>query len=113
MRKPQKVNILGTEYSIVIKKQEEIQKALGNDKVEVDGLCDYQDKTIYIDDMIAKEPYSYTTTLRHEIVHAFIEESGLSTQVSWARNESLVDWIALQVPKISAVCSELNLLGGK
>lgn len=110
MKKPRIINVLGTDYKILIEEQEVIQKALGSDKVELDGLCDYETKTIYIDSEIAKEPYGYKTTLRHELVHAFIEESGLATQVSWARNESLVDWLALQIPKISDTCNKLGLL---
>ncbi len=43
-------------------------------------------------------------TLRHEIVHAFLGESGLSANSNesdaWARNEEMVDWFALQGPKI-------------
>ena len=43
--------------------------------------------------------------LRHEIVHAFFNESGLmdsSLQYSggWAKNEEMVDWIASQFNKI-------------
>ena len=35
--------------------------------------------------------------LRHEIVHAFIEESGLSDHY---QNETVVEWIAKMAPKI-------------
>ena len=37
--------------------------------------------------------------LRHEIVHAFLIESGMF-QASWGGNEDIVDWIALQIPKM-------------
>lgn len=110
MKKPRIINVLGTDYKILIEEQEVIQKALGSDKVELDGLCDYETKTIYIDSDIAKEPYGYKTTLRHELIHSVIEESGLATQVSWARNESLVDWIALQFPKLYIIFEKLDLL---
>lgn len=36
----------------------------------------------------------------NEIVHAFLLESGLDENSEWARNEELVDWIAIQGPKI-------------
>lgn len=44
-------------------------------------------------------------TLRHEIVHAFLSESGLShnsacAEMPWAKNEEMVDWIAIQGEKI-------------
>ena len=38
--------------------------------------------------------------LRHEIVHAFLFESGLAENSEWAYNEEMVDWIAKQGPKI-------------
>jgi hypothetical protein len=44
-------------------------------------------------------------TIRHEILHAFFSESGLSDSTfaydgGWAQNEEMVDWIAIQGPKI-------------
>lgn len=110
MKIPKKANVLGTEYKVMVKNQEEIQKIFNNKDLLVDGLCDYENKTIYIDSEIAKEPYGYKTTLRHELIHSAIEESGLATQVSWARNESLVDWIALQFPKLYKIFEKLDLL---
>ena len=54
-------------------------------------------------------------TLRHEVVHAFIHESGLwgsSLGVdAWAVNEEMVDWIALQFPKILKVYQKLGCTG--
>lgn len=43
--------------------------------------------------------------LRHEIVHAFLHESGLAysamrSEEAWPVNEEMVDWVALQAPKI-------------
>ena len=54
-------------------------------------------------------------TLRHEIVHAFFNESGLmesSNQYSgaWAHNEELVDWIALQGGKIYKAWKEAGAI---
>ena len=53
--------------------------------------------------------------LRHEIVHAFLFESGLSSNThgiygAWAENEEMVDWIAIQSPKIFKVFQELEIL---
>ena len=47
--------------------------------------------------------------LRHEIVHSFLSESGLQASAgaysgSWAENEAMVDWIAIQLPKIVEAC---------
>ena len=54
-------------------------------------------------------------TLRHEIVHAFFNESGLKEssngcESGWAKNEEMVDWIALQLPKIYKACESVNAL---
>lgn len=52
-------------------------------------------------------------TLRHEIIHAFLFESGLwvnSNSVEcWAMNEEMIDWIAIQYPKISKVFKKLDI----
>ena len=40
--------------------------------------------------------------LRHEIIHAFLYESGLDINShdidQWARDEEMVDWMAIQFP---------------
>lgn len=33
-------------------------------------------------------------------VHAILFESGLDHNTEWARNEEVVDWIAIQFPKL-------------
>ena len=42
--------------------------------------------------------------IRHEIIHAFLYESGMkecsSATQSWVENEEMVDWFAIQIPKI-------------
>ena len=49
--------------------------------------------------------------LKHEIIHAFLYESGLDSNSfsysgAWAVNEEMVDWLALQWEKIDYVMSE-------
>ena len=52
--------------------------------------------------------------LRHEILHAFLFESGLADSSNsadaWAVNEEMVDWFARQSPKIYKVYKELKLV---
>ena len=52
--------------------------------------------------------------LRHEIIHAFLFESGLAensaTSESWATNEEMVDFFAIQFPKILSIYEELQCL---
>lgn len=80
-----------------------------------DGYCDPIEKEIAIVDLTTHPDFKDETeaycrkaekmTIRHEIVHAFFNESGLmdsSLQYSsgWAKNEEMVDWIASQFNKI-------------
>lgn len=52
---------------------------------------------------------------RHEIIHAFLHESGLSNCAgitsSWAMNEEMVDWFAIQEPKIHRAFIEAGVYG--
>lgn len=107
--KKNKINILGINYEIIISNQKVMQKKFDNPNVEVCGLCDYSEKKIYIDENVAKDKYGYSTTLRHELIHAILEECGIGTQVSWAKDETLVDWIALQFPKMIRIFKEMNV----
>lgn len=76
-----------------------------------DGYCDTSVKKIVINDMsdvegepdAKKDLASYKKTLiRHELVHATLYESGLASE-TWADNEEIVDWIAIQFPKMWAL----------
>ena len=109
------VNILGTEYRIE-------EKNVENDTQLTDcrGYTDWTSKRIVIanrreGDCVDDFKYSQYKTLRHEIVHAFIFESGLCNNTycvdsGWATNEEMVDWIAIQSPKIFKVFSELGIM---
>lgn len=118
----QTVNILGTEYTIETHKISEDETMKNNHWC---GYCDEEQKLIVVADMAEKEfmdiPTAYgqehcrKRTLRHEITHAFLNESGLSDDAStpacgWAKNEEMVDWFAIQSPKIFKVFTELGLL---
>ena len=52
--------------------------------------------------------------LRHEIIHAFLYESGLDAcsgpAANWASNEEMVDWFAIQSPKIFRIFQEQGLV---
>ena len=54
-------------------------------------------------------------TLRHELIHAFLNESGLSYSSlnyssAWAKNEEMIDFFAIQFPKIVKVFKELKII---
>lgn len=102
------INILGTEYNIVIDKTLE--------KTDFDGLHNSYSKQISareIEDMLADETDTdqkqkrFDEVMRHEIMHAFFIESGLT---DYCLNEQLVDWFAIQSPKIFKVFKELGVL---
>lgn len=101
--KEKTVCILGTVYTI--KEQSESE----NDRLSgCDGYCDWTTKEIVVEREVTgtlgnMDKY-IKKVLRHEIVHAFLVESGLnessgSTEI-WAMNETMVDWMARQGPKI-------------
>ena len=112
------VNVLGTEYLIRFETSENIPAlntlcgycSHNSHEIVINQNVDYfKDKT---DEWII---YDIKCTLRHELIHAFFFESGLA-QVSavyngaWAQNEEMVDWFALQSPKIFKAFAELDLV---
>lgn len=93
------VDILGTQYRVFLHD--------GSDPKleEADGYCDSTSKKIVIRGEIPKTVNTVSNlsvyqqkVLRHEIIHAFLYESGLDNN-SWA-DEEVVDWFALQFEKI-------------
>lgn len=113
-----KVNILGSEWSVKFGNEEEYP-----DLSEMDGYTDLSTREIVVDDMKASQGQigakvdlgSYQKqVVRHEIIHAFLLESGLDSNSnsvgSWAVNEEMVDWFAIQSPKIFKVFREYDLM---
>ena len=117
-----KVNVLGTEYEITKRNYKDIGIF---EKRSINGYCDSITKGLVICNMTTYPGYEEETegycktvekeTLRHEIVHAFLNESGLresscSLTTGWATNEEMVDWIALQFPKMLKAFQEVDCL---
>lgn len=107
-----KLNILGTEYEIIRNASVEEYPKLKN----CDGYTDQSIKQIVIpefvkDDMSEEDLEYYTKkVLRHEIVHAFMYESGLDSNSEYAKNEELIDWIAIQFEKMLAIFIDLDVI---
>lgn len=116
------VNILGTLYTVTVKKYDEDEAF---ERRSIDGYCDGLTKQIVVCDMTTYKGWEHEPpetaaaaqmqTIRHEIVHAFFKESGLSDsglqyEGSWAKNEEMVDWIASQGPKIYKAWQEAYAL---
>lgn len=111
------VSVLGTLYTVTVKKYDEIPDFREGD---ICGFCDAISHEIVLCDM---RTYPKTDgvdwkelpeesiiaykkrTLRHEIVHAFFNESGLQESCGeysgpWAQYEEMIDWWAIQGPKV-------------
>lgn len=102
-----KINILGTDYEF---KRDDLNNPL---LVQNDGVCRVYEKEIIVrkqdvlpgDGATDKEKkYRNDHVIRHELVHAFSEESG----ASYGNNEELVDWIAAMIPKINSVFEKIR-----
>lgn len=99
-----KINILGTEYTLTVCEDNE------DARLDMcDGLCDETTKELLVEscDNYRGEPtckknlqIQINKVKRHEIIHAFLFESGLAENSAWAQNEEMVDFFAIQAPKL-------------
>lgn len=107
------VSILGTTYTI-----QELSTAEDISLKDCDGYCDKTDKRIVIakkevDCDLGDFEQHRKKTMRHEIIHAYFNESGLAENFENKRYgipETLVDWFAIQSPKIYKTFEELDIL---
>lgn len=109
------VNILGETYSIYYNSRKK-----DNTLETKDGYTDNYSKKIVINTTFSEDwdvqdiDIYQKKVLRHEIVHAYLYESGLDVNsnkaYSWAENEEMVDWFAIQAPKIIKTYKELGIL---
>lgn len=103
-----KVNVLGTWYEMFFKTLAEDQQLEYSD-----GYADMHNKKIVIrhyveadrgKDMVWPLIENENKVIRHELIHAFLFESGMSVNScpskNWAANEEMIDWMAIQMPKI-------------
>lgn len=100
------VDILGTEYTVT-------RNTSAIEDMGADGICQPYDKKIIYrelkdflgkDDSLTAKRVRRDQVIRHEVIHAFFAESGLTEYVN---DEVLVDWIAKQMPKIDKVVSKI------
>lgn len=104
-----KVNVLGTEYSLV-------EDSGFLKEINADGIHKQYEKEIAVrslddylcaDDKAEAKKLRMKEVIRHELTHAFFCESGLSDYMC---DEQLVDWIAIQFPKMLKVFEEAECL---
>jgi hypothetical protein len=109
------INVLGTDIRLFFRKEA--------DDPKLKNMVGYFDsskgmivvKILEPDDNSLGDLDKYQIeVLRHEIIHAFLHESGLDACAgaaeSWATNEEMVDWFAIQSPKIFKVFREQKLV---
>ena len=109
------VYILGTQYNIKL-----ISEA---DDPMLKTLWGYTDQTVHkiVVKLIEKQSDSVQNLadyskniMRHELIHAFLFESGLGACANeidcWSQNEEMVGWLAYQSPKIFKLFQQLNCL---
>ena len=106
-----KINVLGTEYTL--------KESDASQDIKLDGRAGYTDTSIkecVVDSMNIVTPTSKAnlpefkkSVIRHELIHAFLYESGLDA-CSWAKDEEMIDWIAIQFPKLLKAFKEADAL---
>ncbi len=115
------VNILGTEYKIYIKKMQDDTKLSENGwggyvKVNTKSIiiADLDSLAEYLDVEKNEAKNVQKVTIRHEVIHAYLYESGLWSNSSspnhWAIDEEITDWIAIQSPRFIRTFTELEIL---
>lgn len=109
------INVLGTDIKIIFREEKQDSQL-----EEMGGYFDSSENLIVVK-IPEKEKNSLGNlenwqkkVMRHEIIHAFLYESGLDWSASpsdcWATNEEMVDWMAIQMPKILKVLREQKLV---
>ena len=117
-----KISILGTDYTIrfVEYGQDEYMT-----RMHYGGFCDGDSHEIFVlllktckeweKDTDEKIEAKQREIIRHELVHAFLNESGLrynslQPDGAWAKNEEMVDWFAIQFPKMIKAFQQADAL---
>lgn len=106
-----KINILGTQYQLRYEQATDAEKIKNSN-----GYIEPYSKEMVISNFIEDgtainnlEDFE-KKVIRHEIIHAFLQESGLSCNSDWATNEEMIDWIALQFPKLAKAFEEAKAI---
>lgn len=94
-----KLNILGNKYDFIQTTSKE-----DHELIESDGYCDCYEKVIKIDNDLEVNEFK-NKVIRHEIIHAYLAESGLK---KYFEDEIIVDWIAFQFPKLLKTFEETS-----
>lgn len=110
------VSVLGTDYRIFL----DVPEAEDSILKECAGYCDKTSHQIAVcakeaDANLDDDAQYRKRILRHELVHAFLFESGLGGDAAWCvpgqeHPEQTVDWIARQFPKMLKAFQQVGAL---
>lgn len=107
----QKLYILGQPYEVV--GPEEVDNPIKLDSV--DGLAELYAKKLVVDLRAIGDPHNFENmeayfmkVLRHEMIHAFMHECGLS---SYVKDEQLTEFLAQQLDKMWEIMNPDSLRG--
>lgn len=106
------INILGSTYTIRVIDDDNNDDELLMDKA---GVCDWTTRTIKIrkykecPGSVKDIELLTKLILRHEIIHAYLFESGLDDSSDWAWNEEMVEFFARQFPKMNNTFNSLKI----
>ena len=78
---------------------------------DVDAQTNPHERVINVADDIA-DGVNVKRIIRHEIIHAFMFESGLGFNFEhkpYGQDETMIDWFAIQYPKIKKVYAQLGI----
>ncbi len=105
----------GAEYTIEIvpPDQDEIMK-----NGDCDGYTDKTSRKIVVSTMpesdLGDVRQYQKQVIRHELIHAFLNESGLQSSFEhckqYGQEETMVDWIAIQFPKLMKAFREADCI---
>ena len=108
-----KVSILGMPWEISYRSEDADERLKS-----CDGYCDWTMRLIVVKEEMTGTLGDMTRykmkVARHEIIHAFLLESGLAESSApceaWAHNEEMVDWLARMGPRIYAAWEQAEVL---
>jgi hypothetical protein len=113
--KDKKITVLGQDYKLVFNTPDDDPKLK-----EWNGYHEPYSKKIVIDSTIVEEANKdalgtentevyFRHVYRHEVMHAFFCESGITYRYSKDEEDFLVDWIARMYPKMKKIFEELGV----
>jgi hypothetical protein len=119
---PTNIDILGESWQLVFVDPK--KKGSGfDDHQGASGYCSPYNRKIVLrevqsrnfpdDFTLVDKIHAVNKTLRHEIIHAYLYESGLDgnafcTTKAWPKNEEMIDWFAIQGPKIVSTWNKVD-----